>query len=365
MPDGCGRIVVLYGNNGEGKTNILEAISIFSNLGGFRRSKHDELINNRSNGRHWNVILETEISEFSSGYFENENTSKRSFKVGDKSVRNLNAFHDDNYVLWLTYESDRLFMQSPSGRRDFLDMMCCIKAREHAVNVRDYEKLTRERIKILKGYNEAYGLKKDIDSWLTIVENKISELGLRIVSDRVRVVKELEDSQLEGVEFPRFRNWMSGPIEDGVMRPHSGQPLDEYVSTLKNRRQKDGLLCSTTVGPNRSDWMVERASDGMPARLCSAGEQKMLLIAAFFAFVMTSLRNDRRSMILLLDDVVSHLDHRHRALIFKYVSAIVNNYPEKSNIWMSGPEKGLFEGLDGDAEFFEIHNRNIERTIQK
>jgi DNA replication and repair protein RecF len=272
--------------------------------------------------------------------------------------------HDEGYILWLTYESDRLFMQSPSSRRDFLDMLCCVKNKEHAANVRNYEKLTRERLKILKSCGESYGRKKDIDSWLSVVENKISEVGLRVVDDRVRIARELGESQLESAEFPRFKNQMTGPVEDCVMQSSQGQLVSEYASVLRERRQKDFLSCSTTVGPNRSDWVVVRESDGMPACLCSAGEQKMLLIGAFFAFVMMSLKNDCRNLMLLLDDVVSHLDHRHRILIFEYVKTITNCYPRKSSIWLSGPERNLFDGLEGVAEFFKIHNHNIERIMK-
>lgn len=99
----------------------------------------------------------------------------------------------------------------------------------------------------------------------------------------------------------------------------------------------------------------------MPARLLSAGEQKMLLTGAFFAFVMMSLRADHRNLILLLDDVVAHLDLKHRTLIFGYVKAIVANYPNKTSVWLSGPERELFTGLEGEAEFFNIHDNNIER----
>jgi hypothetical protein len=102
-------------------------------------------------------------------------------------------------------------------------MLCCVRSKEHAANVRNYEKLTRERLKILKSCGESYGRKKDIDSWLGVIENKISELGLRVTSDRVRIARELEEFQLEDTEFPRFRSRMTGPVEDGVIQPCSGQ----------------------------------------------------------------------------------------------------------------------------------------------
>ncbi|MDR3031274.1 MAG: AAA family ATPase, partial [Holosporales bacterium] len=161
-------IVVLFGDNGAGKTNILEAVSLFSQTKGLRSAKYEEMINRSSNNNFWNITLQTEDAVFSSGYVKNERSGKRIFKVSDKAVRDLGEFSKRNYILWLTYETDRLFLQSPPNRREFIDMLCAVKMKNYMNYVYTYEKLARERLKILKTYFDS-GINKDISKWLDII----------------------------------------------------------------------------------------------------------------------------------------------------------------------------------------------------
>ncbi|MDR3224422.1 MAG: AAA family ATPase [Holosporales bacterium] len=354
-------IVVLYGENGAGKTNVLEAISTFSETNGLRRSKYEEMILSSDEKRSsWNAVLSTESAEFSSGYTLGEKYGKRIYKVGDKSVRNLSEFLKENYILWLTYETDRLFMQSPSSRRDFIDMFCCVQDRIHNSNLRNYEKLARERLKILKKSFDN-GLSSSVSSWLDIVESKLADYGLKISKNRIATTKTLEKGQLQSCEFPKFQNKMTGALEDDILGGESDSPLDHYRSELRNRRQKDFFSGITTFGPNRSDWKVCHKEKQIAAFMCSAGEQKMLLSGVFLAFVISNMKNDDRNLILLLDDVIAHLDAHHRNLIFGYIRSLVGQNSDKISTWLSGTDKNLFGELSDQATFYNVHDNCIRK----
>lgn len=351
------KIIVLYGKNGSGKTNILEAISLFFESNGLRKSKYEEMTNNASGNNYWNVSLETEDAIFSSGYLKTESSIKKIYKINDKVVKNLNEFKKENYVLWMTYETDRLFMLSPSDRRNFIDMFCNVISISHSKNLKDYEKLTRERLKILKKYSEI-GFNPDVSRWLDIIEEKISTLGIQIALERIKLTKVIENNQLTKENFPKYTNKMQGDLEDLIVQ--KGEDIiEDYKIELKQRRQKDFFSGSTTFGPNRSDWIVIHEEKQIKSCFCSAGEQKMLLTDIFLSFVIYNMKNDNRKLILLLDDIIAHLDSTHKNLIFKYIQKFVTNINKDITIFLTGIDKSLFQELENKAQFYKIDNGEI------
>ena len=348
------RIVVLYGKNGIGKTNILESISLLYTSHGLRKARYDDMINNKGQQHYWNITAETDNGEFSSGYIKNDNAGKRIYKINGKNVRNLNEFRKDNRVLWMTYETDRLFMQSPSERRDFIDMFCDISYPQHSDALKDYEKLTRERLKILKQFCEN-GANEAISKWLDIVEEKIADLGIKIAKTRSNIATELEKFQIRNGEFPLFHSRMFGRVEEEILAESNCNEL--YKLKLKTQRQKDAFSGSTTFGANRSDWVVFHEEKQINAEQCSAGEQKMLILAVFFDFILQHIKTDNRNLIILLDDVITHLDTEHRNLLFRYINSFVQSSNDVS-VWLSGTDKELFHELEEHALFFDVSNIN-------
>lgn len=348
------QIVVLYGKNGIGKTNILEGVSLLYASNGLRKAKYDDMINNTVGQKYWNIIAETGNGEFFSGYLRNDVYGKRVYKVNGKNVRNLDEFRKENRVVWMTYETDRLFVQSPSKRRDFIDMLCNISYLQHAQEVKDYEKLTRERLKILKQFCEK-AVNSNVLKWLDIIEEKIAILGVKIAKERSQVASELETFQIRNGDFPLFRSKMVGRVEDEIWGKNDGNEL--YRLALKSQRQKDIYSGSTTFGINRSDWIVFHEAKQINAEHCSAGEQKMLLLAVFFSFIVQYIKSNNRDLIILLDDIVTHLDLIYRNLLFKYIRSFVQDYANVS-VWLSGTEKDGFNELEDVATFLDVEEIN-------
>jgi DNA replication and repair protein RecF len=392
-------IFVITGENGVGKTNILEAISMFSGSRGLRHSNSEEMINENSDKNFWSVTFSVEDGVFVCGY----SNGKRIYKVSDKNVRNLSDFSKNHHVLWMTYETDRLFVDSPSKRRNFIDMFANSKFNDHENNIRIYEKLTRERLKILKQTNCV--INESTNKWLNVIEERIVNIGLKIERTRREITNDIDNGQDETSDFPRFHSEMSGKLNE-----------NEYKNELFTRRQKDFFTSSTTYGPNRLDFVVTHSANNIGAEKCSAGEQKILLLGIFLSFIRYNLQNSqgdrhlaealsiheqfggatmaknhnftnvdnnkqnddssystpsklfedegfckraiwKKSLILLFDDVIAHLDSAHRVLLFRHINSL-RAYFEKNGmnimIWLSGIDRKLFEEFNDTALFIDL-----------
>jgi DNA replication and repair protein RecF len=340
-------IFVVYGENGQGKTNILEAISMFNGGYGLRKARPTDIIRKSSDEKLWSVIFQIDNDSFLCGYMN----GRKVYKISDKLIYNLKSFLRSNYVLWMTYATDRLFVEAPANRRDFIDMFCASKFPDHETNLRAYEKLTKERMQILK---KCEGVPKNqtFEKWLDVVEDRIVMIGLNIMKTRNRIVANIETCQ-ESDDFPRFSNRVVIKCNADIGSPSS------YKNELKLCRQKDFQVHSTSVGPNRSDWEVFHIGNQIEACFCSAGEQKMLILGVFLGFIRQNIKTDKRSLILILDDVIAHLDSAHRAILFSHLKSLRSFFRENGMqimIWLSGIEEALFSDFYGEAIFFEIIN---------
>ncbi|MDR2075279.1 MAG: AAA family ATPase [Holosporales bacterium] len=351
-------IFVITGENGVGKTNILEAISMFSGTRGLRHSNSEDIVNENSDKNFWSVTFSVEDGIFVCGY----SGGKRIYKVSDKNVRNLSAFSKNHHILWMTYETDRLFVDSPSKRRNFIDMFASSKFHDHENNIRTYEKLARERLKILKQTNCI--INESTNKWLSVIENRIVNIGIKIEKARRNITNDINNGQDESSDFPRFHSEMSEKLNE-----------NEYKNELFSRRQKDFFTNSTTYGPNRLDFVVTHSQNNIEAGKCSAGEQKILLLGIFLSFIKENTQNsqkdrhlaedeefckrsiDKKCLILLFDDVIAHLDSVHRVLLFKHIEALRAYFEQNCMnimIWLSGIDRKLFEEFNDTALFIDL-----------
>ena len=349
-------IVVLYGNNGSGKTNILEAISVLADGKGFKKATADCLINKHANKKTWSIDITFDEQQITASYEHENKTGKRVYKIDGEIVKNLNEFRKNVHIVWLTYESDRLFLQAPACRRDFIDMLCNVTDAEHITYLKSYEKLIRERMNVLKdNYNEQ---SEETSKCLDVLEAQICEAGLKVAQNRIKTVRELEEYQLVSAYFPKFANKMIGTLESEVLEvSDENNVLEMYKSALKERRVKDSVSGSTTLGVNRSDWLVNNLDKDIDAAQCSAGEQKILLTGIFLSFITNKIKNN--NWIILLDDVTAHLDETYTTILLKYVKDFAKNNHDKINIWLSGASRNIFSALGDQAQYFEIDNGKV------
>lgn len=359
-----GSPVILTGPNGAGKTNILEALSFLSPGRGLRSIKLSQVTNlaKRNQGEPypatWAVAatVETAVGSVQLGTALDHTTTgqeRRLIKINEQLAKNQAALTDWVSVIWLTPQMDRLFLEGAATRRKFMDRLIFALDSSHAERIHRYDHHLRERAQLLR--------EGRYDSlWVSTLEQSIAEDGVAIVVARQQMTAMLTQAQRQGKDypFPQFRGEMFGEAEEALATRPALAVEDLYKEKLKKCRPQDAEAGGASIGPHRSDFQVHHLAKQLPAELCSTGEQKMLLLALTLAF--TQLQEEHRNCptLLLLDEVVAHLDEQHRQVLFE---EICHSEKESFQIWMTGTEETAFQDLVGQAQFLTVHNATLTK----
>jgi DNA replication and repair protein RecF len=339
--------VVLTGPNGAGKTNLLEALSYLAPGKGLRRAKlaePDRRANGVDTGR-WAVAATVESQAGSStvgtGREADGASERRSVRIdgANASQKDLAALVG---LVWLTPEMDRLFMDGPSARRRFLDRLVFGFDPEHAGRVAAYEHVMRERARLLaEGSGDT--------AWLDALEDGMARHGIAVAAARTQTAGRLDQAAAEGVgPFPAARIAMAGELDQWLGEMPALAVEDRLRAALRAGRAHDAQAGGAIAGPHRADLAVRFAAKDRPASECSTGEQKALLLSIILA-VSRELRAERgEPPMLLLDEVVAHLDGARRAALFDELAAL------GAQAWLTGTDDELFAALRGRAQFFRV-----------
>lgn len=336
--------VVLHGENGAGKTNLLEAISLLSPGRGLRGAKLAEI--DRSDGGAFRLAADVDGHQ---GPCEIETAhdreAERRTAIADgQTLRNQNALGEHLSVLWLTPAMDRLFAEGAAGRRRFLDRLVLAVDAAHAARVAAFERASRERSHLLRsGRRDA--------AWLGAIEQRIAEAAVAVTAARRELVADL-DTELAQAQhyFPRPRLALVGDLEswlDGMPALEAEQRL---AGSLAADRDQDAQSGSHAVGPHRSDLEAHDSLRGEAAARCSTGRQKAYLISVVLAQAQLRLRRHGDLPILLLDEVTAHLDPRRR---IELLNALVDLGAQS---WLTGTEARLFDPILRLGHVFHVAN---------
>lgn len=340
-------VVILYGPNGSGKTNLLEAISLFSSGRGLRGSAIQEITNTFTQpNEKWavNLFLDNEISLSTGLSFTSNNRPRRICKIQGDFVKSSTNFHEYISLISITPLMDHLFVDSASARRKFMDDLVCSYFPQHSINLLDYEKSMKQRLSILKNDNIPDA------KWLSSLEEIMSEKNILVCNARKNFIQLLDDGQKNQIPlFPKIKSKMIGKIENCSK--------DEILNMLRNSREIDKISGMTTVGCHRSDWIVSHLSNERIAKDCSTGEQKIILISIILSFINQRLKKCDIQLVLLLDDVIARLDFSHRMVLFEQVKEIVCN-SNGVQVFFSGTDLELFEPIQS-AQFLHVENATI------
>lgn len=335
----AGAAVVLAGPNGAGKTNILDAISLLSPGRGLRGAKLAEHIRKSpaSSGEAlWAVAATVRRGEtdyqIGTGLIEQSNA--RQVRLNGVDAKNSAELGDVVQMVWLTPAMDRLFIESASGRRRFLDRLVLGFDPGHARAATRYETAMRERARLLK-----YGPRDP--AWLDGLENEMAEAGLMIATARNAAVQRLNRALAERAgAFPAAALTLAGEIFE---------TQETLRDALARSRARDAESGRTNAGPHLTDLATRHTQKRTEARDCSTGEQKALLISIMLAFAreLTGMR-DGMAPLLLLDEIAAHLDVVRRAALFEEIANL------SAQAWMTGTDLSLFDGAR--AQIFEVRD---------
>ena len=310
--------VLLFGENGAGKTNLLEAVSMLTPGRGLRGAPLSEMARRGGEGG-WAVASRLDEIDLGTGTLAAA-PERRQVRVNGAPA-SANSLGEWLSVLWLTPAMDRLFSGSAGERRRFLDRLVLALEPGHAHHASRYEAAMRARNKLL--VDEQWD-----DSWLASLEQAMAEHGTAIGEARDRTVAAL-DSQLAHVPDDEFAR--------AAIALEGWQGAD-LTSALRSNRSRDAAAGRATEGPHRQDLAVTHRAKHMPAAQSSTGEQKALLLGLVLAHADVVAKRRGEPPILLLDEVAAHLDPKRRAALFARLEG-------RGQVWMTATEAALFDGV--------------------
>ncbi|KTF68040.1 DNA replication/repair protein RecF [Sphingomonas sp. HT-1] len=328
--------VVLSGENGAGKTNILEAVSLLAPGRGLRGAPLGEMARQGGPGG-FGVAATLDDAEIGTGT-RPDAPERRIVRINGATAA-ATSLAQWLVVLWLTPAMDRLFLEAPGDRRRFLDRLTLALNPRHAHEATRYEAAMRERNRLL-----ADELPPD-PAWLDALEARMAEHGAAIDTARREAVAALG---------ARLADQPPGPFARAGLALEGWQgDAPALAAALRESRRRDAAAGRTLVGPHRADLQVKHLDKAQPAHLCSTGEQKALLLGIVLAHAELVADRASRSPILLLDEVAAHLDPGRRAALFDRLAG-------RGQVWMTGTEPSLFEAVPATAARYRVADGRIE-----
>jgi DNA replication and repair protein RecF len=366
-----GRIVVLTGENGAGKTNILEAVSLLAPGRGLRGARLGELerygSSNRMPADHlsgdlgaglgaWAISARVMTPEGPRQIGTGRDVAalergrdRRVVRLDGEAAKGQQALGEVLAAVWLTPKMDRLLEEGPSARRRFLDRLVFGFDPAHAGRIAAYEQALRERARLLKtGSGEV--------PWLDSLEQTMAERSVAIAAARRETVGRLAGACAEASDaFPRAGLGLAGDAETGL----ADAPAVEVEAGLRRRlaadRARDGETGGAQVGAHRCDLTVTHLPRDLPASLCSSGEQKALMLSIVLAHARLVALDRGAPPLILLDEVAAHLDSTRRQALFGALLEI------GAQAWMSGTDLANFEALGAGAQHFKVDDGFVRR----
>ncbi|RUW70625.1 MULTISPECIES: DNA replication/repair protein RecF [unclassified Mesorhizobium] len=348
--------VVLSGDNGAGKTNLLEAISLLTPGRGLRRAPYADLAREGGDGGfalHARIEGPEGQAEIGTGIAGGDSgESGRRVRINGAAARSSEDMLEWLRVVWLTPAMDGLFPGPAADRRRFLDRLVLAIDPGHGQRALDYEKAMRGRNRLLtEGSRDG--------SWFEAIETQMAETGVAIAAARAELARLLA-AMIERLPssgpFPQADISLDGDLENALGSAPAVDVEERFRRALADGRDRDRAAGRTLDGPHRSDLVVRHRPKAMPAELCSTGEQKALLVGIVVSHARLTGEMSGMTPILLLDEIAAHLDAGRRAALFSILEEL------NCQAFMTGTDAALFSSLEGRAQFLTVDHGTVGPT---
>jgi DNA replication and repair protein RecF len=344
------RPVVLTGPNGAGKTNLLEAVSLLTPGRGLGRAQFADMTR-RGAGGGWAVNARLHCAsgevDIGTGYANAEETTSRSVRIDGENARSTNALGEYVRAVWLTPAMDGLFTGPAGERRRFLDRLIQSLDPGYRACVSRFERAMRQRNRLLEDGETSATLFEGL-------ETQMAETGVAMAAARLDTVARLgggSDEERLTNAFPWAVMALEGVLEQRLQDEAAVDTEDAYREMLARSRERDRAAKRTLEGPHRSDLIVGHGPKSAPARICSTGEQKALLIGLVLAHSrLVKQQSNGIAPLILLDEIVAHLDEERRAGLFAELQRL------EAQAWMTGTDASHFELWGENAQAFSVEN---------
>jgi DNA replication and repair protein RecF len=345
-----GRHAVFTGENGSGKTNLLEAVSLLSPGRGLRRAVYADAIRQGSDGGFTLFAQLTGMEgavEIGTGVGSGAEAGTRKVRINGTETRTADELLDHVRILWLTPAMDGLFTGPASDRRRFLDRLVLALDPAHGRRASDFDRAMKMRNRLLEE-------RPSDAAWLSGVEAQMASLGVAMTLARGEMIALLDRLGSEGARgaFPAAGLRLAGFLDDAA--PSAAIDLeDRYRAVLEEGRIADRAAGRTLSGPHRADLVVTHLDKAMDAAFCSTGEQKALLTGMILSQARLTANLTGFAPILLLDEIAAHFDARRRESLFQLIDDI------GGQAFMTGTDRALFEAMGERAQYFTVANGRV------
>lgn len=328
-----GRPVAIHGANGAGKTNLVEAVSLLSPGRGLRRAAAADMA--RMPERiGWKISAGIDAPDGVHEVVTRAEAAGRVVEIDGKPAPQT-ALGRIARILWLTPAMDRLWTEAASERRRFLDRVTLSLLPDHGDVALGYEKAHRERSRLLRD-----GVRDR--AWYEALEAQMARFGSRLTANRRRALDRLGAAPASDA-FPAATLSLESEAPDGEA---------DLAAAFRESRTRDMAAGRSLVGPHRDDLGALYAEKNTPARLCSTGEQKALLISLVLANAHAVASEFGAPPLLILDEVAAHLDAGRRAALYRALLAL------GAQAWLTGTGDDLFTELRGHATFLKVSEQD-------
>ena len=336
---------IIFGKNGSGKTNILEGISLFEKGRGLRKEKIYNLINFHNQNKEFkiNTIFENQKIDLNISVYSLNKKLKRLAVNNSLENNSIKHFESLFSIIYFLPEMERLFVSSPSLRRNFLDRLIFSSNKNYNFLINSYKKFINERQLLLKSDNYD-------ENWIIELEKNIVKFGTLIYEKRISHIQILNNILAKIDNYKHFTNKFILKIQDNFLldNPLILENKQKYLLEIKNKRKIDVFSGGCSIGPHRSDIIGVNLENNFNLNYLSTGQQKTIILLIIIAQSEYLIKDLKLRPIILLDEICSHLDDINRELLLYLINEL------KVQVFMTGTEESFFSFLSTKANYCNI-----------
>ncbi len=301
---------ILYGDNAQGKTNILEAIYLSATTKSHKGSKDRDIVNFAAEEAHIRTYIEKDGLENRVDMHLRKNKSKGIAINGQKIKKAADLLGLLN-VVFFSPEDLSIIKNGPAERRRFVDMELCQLDSFYLYNLNNYNKIVNQRNKLLKELYYNPGLKDTLSIW----DSQLLSYGSKIIERRIAFVEQLNDIIYE------IHRKLSGNKEELRICYEPDVTLEEYEQKLQSGQERDIRLKQTSTGPHRDDFSFLAGNIDI-RKFGSQGQQRTAALSLKLSEIELVKKITRDTPVLLLDDVLSELDSNRQNYLLNSIGDI-------------------------------------------